>query len=113
MDSQHATVVGRENAEPGGFVVLAHEESEGHDSNSGEKAAHHIETGALHKLFKSITAHMQNVDEIHVTGTGVAQEQFIKYLAQVPQFKNAVAKESTSEKMSEKSLVEYISEQFK
>ena len=56
---------------------------------------------------------MQNVEEVHVTGTGKEQEQFIHFLAKTPQFKNAVAKESTSNKMSDEKLIEYIAEEFK
>jgi hypothetical protein len=52
------------------------------------------------------------VDEVYVTGTGVAQEQFIKFLAQTPQFKNVTAKETTSNKMSDERLIIYIAEQF-
>ncbi len=55
---------------------------------------------------------MQNVDEIHVTGTGKIQEQFINYLAETPQYKNVVAKESTSNKMSDEKLIEFIGEKF-
>ena len=66
----------------------------------------------LHKLFKNITAHMQNVDELHVTGTGISQEQFINYLNETPQYKNVEAKESTSIKMSDDSLIEYMAAQF-
>ena len=55
---------------------------------------------------------MENVDEVHVTGTGDAQEQFIHYLADTPQYKNTVTKESTSNKMSDEKLIEYISSQF-
>ncbi len=55
---------------------------------------------------------MQNVDEVHVTGTGVAQEQFLKYLSETPQYKHSVAKESTSSKMSDQSLLEYVTAQF-
>lgn len=55
---------------------------------------------------------MQNVDEVHVTGTGDAQEQFINYLAETAPYKNAVAKESTSNKMSGEKLIEYVSAQF-
>jgi hypothetical protein len=56
---------------------------------------------------------MQNVEEVHVTGTGNAQEQFINYMADTPQFKNTIAKESTSNKMSDERLMEYIAETFK
>ena len=32
--------------------------------------------------------HLQNAEEVHVTGTGQEQEQFIHHLAATPQFKN-------------------------
>ena len=105
LDSAHAIVVGREENEAGNFVVLAHEKSAVSDKGGNENVAHNTEKGDLQKLFK-------NIDEIHVTGTGVAQEQFIHFLAEIPQYKNAVAKESTSNKMSDESLVKYISEKF-
>jgi stalled ribosome rescue protein Dom34 len=113
MDSHHATIVGRENVDSGEFVILGHEKVDGQGSNSSENAANNSERDLLHKLFKNITAHMQNVDELHVTGTGIAQEQFIKYLNETPQYKNVEAKESTANKMSDESLVEYVAAQFK
>ncbi|MDB5191890.1 MAG: hypothetical protein JWQ96_1453 [Segetibacter sp.] len=111
MDSHSAVVVGRENTDSGEFVILgtAKVSSEG---NSSENAANNAEKGGLQKLYKEITAYMQNVDELHVTGTGTAQEQFIKYLAGTPQYKNAVTKESTSNKMSDEKLLEYVAAQF-
>lgn len=112
MDSQHAIVVGRENPDTGDFKILGHTKISSQQGNSNENAANNAEKGAMQKLFKEITSHMQNADEVHVTGTGTAQEQFIKYLAQTPQFKNTVAKESTSNKMSDESLIEFISAQF-
>ena len=113
MDSQHATVIGKENVDSGNFIVLAHEKADNQHGNSSENAGNNSERDSLQKLFKSIASHMQNVDEVHVTGTGTAQEQFIKYLKETPQYKNVVAKESTSNKMSDESIVEYISAQFK
>lgn len=112
MDTQHATIVGRENVDSGDFVILAHEKVAAQGSNSSENAANNAERDSLHKLFKNITSHMQNVDELHVTGTGVAQEQFVKYLKETPQYKNVEAKESTSNKMSDDSLIEYVASQF-
>jgi hypothetical protein len=55
---------------------------------------------------------MQNIDELHVTGTGQIQEQFIRYMAETPQFKNIVAKHSTTSKMSEEKLIEFITAKF-
>lgn len=112
MDTHHATIVGRESIDSGEFVVLGHEQEEGQGGNSSENAANNAERDSLHKLFKNITAHMQNVDELHVTGPGTAQEQFIKYLSETPQYKNVETKESTSNKMSDESLIEYVESQF-
>jgi stalled ribosome rescue protein Dom34 len=112
MDSQHATIVGREKLTDGDFVVLAQEKNSGQGSNSSENAGNHSERTLQQKFFKEISAHMQNVEEVHVTGTGQAQEQFIKYLADSPQFRNTVSKESTTNKMSDEKLVDYIAKQF-
>ena len=111
MDGQHAIIVGRENGD-GEFTVLGQAKNEGVGSNSNENKAHNLEKTVQVKFFKEITSHMPNVDEIHVTGTGTAQEQFIKYLSETPQYKNAVTKESTSNKMDDSKLVSYISEQY-
>ncbi|MEJ7684622.1 MAG: hypothetical protein WKG06_43590 [Segetibacter sp.] len=113
MDSQRAIVVGRENVDSGNFVILAHTNAVRQEGNSNENASNNAEKGSLQKLFKEITSHMQNVDEVHVTGTGNAQEQFINYMAETAQYKNVVAKESTSNKMSDEQLIEYVSAQFK
>lgn len=111
MDSHHATVVGRKNDE-GEFVILGHAKTGNQESNSSEKTANNAERGLLQKFFKEITSYMQNVDEIYVTGTGTAQEQFIKHLSETPQYKQVVAEESTSNKMSDEKLVEYFSSKF-
>lgn len=112
MDSHHATIVGRENIDSGDFVVLGHETVDGQGYNTSKNAANNAERDLLRKLFKSITAHMQNVDELYVTGTGTVQEQFINYLSETPQYKNVITTESTSNKMSDESLTEYFSAQF-
>jgi stalled ribosome rescue protein Dom34 len=112
MDAQQAIVVGRKTLNEGSFEILAREKSVGQESNSSENAANNAEKGSLQKLFRNITAHMQNVDEIHVTGTGTTQEQFIKYLSQTPQYKNTIAKESTSNKMSDEALIAFVAAKF-
>ncbi len=93
-------------------MILGHAKTTNSGSNSSENAANNAEQGALQKFFKEISSHMQNVEEVHITGTGTSQEQFMHFLSQSPQFKNAVAKESTSNKMSDEKLVEFISAQF-
>lgn len=64
------------------------------------------------KFLKYIASHLTNATHIHVTGTGTAQEQFISYLADVAQFKNTKTEESTSTKMPDDKLVEYIAGKF-
>jgi stalled ribosome rescue protein Dom34 len=113
MDSHQAIIVGRENLETGNFVVIASEKNAGDTGNSNENASNNNERKLQQVFFKEISAHMQNIDELHVTGTGQVQEQFIRYMAETPQFKNTVAKHSTSNKMSEDKLVEFIDAKFK
>jgi stalled ribosome rescue protein Dom34 len=112
MDSHHATVIGRQNTENGNFEVLAHITNTGPESNSNENASNHQEIALTQKFFKEIAAKMANIDEIHVTGTGQIQEQFIKFLANTPQYKNAVSNESTSNKMSDEQLIGFIEKHF-
>ena len=112
IDSQNATLIGRKEVESGDFVVLHHAKNVKGESNSNENAANNQEKTNLHKYFKEIAAHMQNAEEFHVTGPGTIQEQFIKYMAETPQFKNASSKESTSNKMSDEKLVEFFKQQF-
>lgn len=112
MDSHSATVVGKEHIDSGNFIVIGHVESSKEESNSNENAANNAKRSSLQKLFKDICSFMQNVDEVHVTGTGTAQEQFIAYLAETPQYKNTLANKSTSNKMSEEKLIEYITAKF-
>jgi hypothetical protein len=56
---------------------------------------------------------MQNATHIHITGTGQAQEQFIHYLADTPQFKNTKTEESTSNKMSDEKILEFLEDKLK
>jgi stalled ribosome rescue protein Dom34 len=112
MDSHQAIIVGRAEG-MGDFEILATEKNKGQGSNSSENAANNSERTLQQKYFKEILSHMQNVDELHVTGTGKEQEQLVAFLSQTSQYKNTVTKQSTSNKMSEEKLVEYIEDQFK
>jgi len=113
MDAHHATVVGKEDNEQGAFVLLGHVKNAGADNNSNENAANNHENSQTQKFFKAIALLMPNIEEIHITGTGQVQEQFIKFLSETAQYKNAVATESTSNKMDYDGLSAYITEHFK
>lgn len=112
MDTHQAAVVGNNNSEDGSLRVLAHVNGEKSSSNSNENTANKHEKTLQDKFFKEIASHMVNATHVHVTGTGQAQEQFIHFLAATPQFKNCQTADSTSNKMSDEKLVEYISAKF-
>jgi len=112
MDTHNATIVGKENVSDKAFVVVGHVKNAGADNNSNENAANHQEIGLTQKFFKEIAATMPNIDEIHITGTGQIQEQFMKFLAETPQYKNALSTESTSNKMSDENFTQYIEKHF-
>jgi len=115
MDTHHATVVGRAaDATDGdsGFSILGHVKNPGADANSSETAEQHQAETLRHHFFKEIASHLTNAEEVHITGPGTAQEQFIHWLAETPQFKHTVTTEATSIPMSDDSLVELISGTF-
>ena len=112
MDTHHATVVGRANADTENFTVLAVAGNAGAEHNTSEKNQHNDERTLQNKFFKEILSHMQNAEEVHLTGTGTSQEQLMRYMADTPQFKNTVTQESTSNKMSDENLAAYIAAKF-
>ena len=112
MDTHYATVVGRATNDTEDFTVLAVAGNAGAEHNTSEKNQHNDERTLQHKFFKEILSHMQNAEEVHLTGTGTSQEQLMRYMADTPQFKNTVTQESTSNKMSDENLVAYIGAKF-
>ena len=112
MDTHHATVVGKANAGIAVFSILGLAGNAGAEHNTSEKNEHNDERILQHKFFKEILSYMQNADEVHITGTGTSQEQFMHYMATTAQFKNTSTQESTSNKMSDEKLIEYIAAKF-
>ena len=80
--------------------------------NSSEKTEHNHQRTTEVKFFKEILSHLQNATYILLTGTGVAQEKFMHYMAETPQFKNTKTDESTANKMTDEKLIEYIVGKF-
>jgi len=112
MDTQHATVAGRATSGSDDFVILGHVKNPGAEKNTNENAANNQEIALTHKFFKEIAAIMPNIDEVHVTGTGQVQEEFIHFLADTPQYKNAESTHSTSNKMGDEKLAAFFGEHF-
>lgn len=112
MDTQAAVIVGKEDPEKKSITVLASVSGEKTTPRFSEKTAHNEKISFQAKFFKEIAAHLQNATYIHVTGTGKVQEQFIHYLAETPQFKNTKADESTTNKMSDDKLLEFMADKL-
>lgn len=90
--------------------IVDHIKAEHGGDNSNEKSAHNLEKSLLHKFFKEVCKDMQNANSIHITGTGVIQEQFAHYLQETPQFKHAKISDSTSNPMSDEALIRFFLE---
>lgn len=113
MDNHNASIVSPDSASDDGYRFLAHIKSEQSSQNSSEKNGNNQEIMLQAKFFKEISSHLVNATHVHVTGTGQAQEQFIRYLSETPQYKNVETSECTSNKMSEDRLVEFMEEKLK
>ncbi|MFN0081236.1 MAG: hypothetical protein ACKVOM_01845 [Ferruginibacter sp.] len=112
MDLHNATIIGRDDTEAGNFIALHCVKGEEVPPNSSEKTENNHQRTAEAKFFKEIASHLQNATYIHLTGPGVAQEKFMHYLAETPQFKNTKTEESTSNRMSDEKLIEYLVGKF-
>lgn len=111
MDNHSASVVGMESAD-GPLTILARIKGEVISPNSNEKNYNNQVKALQVKFFKEIASHMINATDIHVTGTGQVQEQFIHFLESTPQFKNSKTVDSTSNKMSDEKLIQYMATQL-
>lgn len=112
MDSMHATIV-EADIENGNLRVVTHVTGEEHVPHENEKTENNQKIMLQAKYFKEIAAHLQNANHVHLTGTGQAQEQFIHYLAKTPQFKNTKTEESTSNRMSDEKLLDFLRDKLK
>ena len=112
MDSHHAVIVGSDDSEAGTLAVLAHVNGEEISPSPSNKNENNQKTMLQAKFFKEIATHLQNATQLHATGTGQAQEQFLHYLAATPQFKNVQTEESTANKMSDERLLEFFAGKF-
>ena len=107
MDTHDATIVSKDK-ETLTVSVLAAVTGEKKSPDPSEKTEHNNKKAMHLKFFKEIATHLVNAGHVHITGTGQAQEQFMHYLAGTPQFKNTRTDESTSNKMSDDKLVEFM-----
>jgi stalled ribosome rescue protein Dom34 len=110
MDSRNAVIVGKEPT--GEFQVIGRAINEGPDNNSNENTMNNQERTLQQRFFRRIASQMQNANELHITGTGTEQEQFMHYLADTAQYKDLISNESTSNRMTDEKLVQFIKSKF-
>jgi stalled ribosome rescue protein Dom34 len=108
MDSQQAVIVGSDASDNGMLVIKAKVNGEEISPSGSENNEHNQKKSLQLKYFKEIAAHMQNATHVHLTGTGIVQEQFMHFLADTPQFKNTPTSACTSNRMSDEKLVEFM-----
>jgi stalled ribosome rescue protein Dom34 len=113
MDAHHATIVSKDSEEQGHFSVIAHVKGGATTGNSNEHSGNNHANTMTSQFFKEVASHMPNVDVLHITGTGQAQEQFAHFLADTAQYKNTKTSDSTSNKMTDEALLEYFAERMK
>lgn len=111
MDSREASIVGY-TPETTAFSVIGHARNKGPGANSSEYAANNLEITLVQKYFREIAGYLLNADEVHVTGTGTIQEEFVRYLGETAQFKKTSVSDSTSNPMSDEKIVEFVSAHF-
>jgi stalled ribosome rescue protein Dom34 len=112
MNTHQATIVGH-NPAATEFIVLGNVKNPGTGTNSNENTSNNHEKTLARKYFKEIGHHLENAQEIYITGTGTSQEEFKHFLEETPQFKNAAISEGTSNPMTDQKLVELVSGHFK
>lgn len=112
MDTHHATIVKKDEESQNSFSVLAHVKGESDHGNSNEQTGNNHKRTLTTQFFKEIASHMPNVDVLHLTGTGQAQEEFAHYLAGTAQYKNTVVTDSTANKMSDEALLAFFATQL-
>ena len=112
MDGHNAVIVGNNGEQGAPLTVIGHAKGEAAQPNSNEKTAQNHQKTIQSKFFKEISSHLQNATHVHITGTGQAQEQFIHWLKDTPQFKNVQTEESTSTKMSDDKLIAFFADKL-
>lgn len=109
MDTKHALIVGvSKNHEADGFKVLAHVKAPGTLPNSNENTFNNDKQRTEGMFFKDIAEHLENAEEVYITGYGTAQETFAHYLQETPQFKNVKTTLGTDQQISEEALVDKV-----
>lgn len=113
MDTENATVVKNHDIETAGaFFICTPVKREVQVGNSSEKNANNVEQTNTAKFFKDLEHLITNTEELYITGTGTAQEQFKNHLAETPQFKNLKVKLGTDNKMSDEAFLEMVKKHY-
>lgn len=113
MDTENATVVKNHDIENAFmFFICEPVKRIVQGGNSSEKSANNAEISNTAKFFKDLEHLITNTQELYLTGTGVIQEQFKRYLSETAQFKNLKVTLGTDQKMSPEQFLEEVKQHF-
>ncbi len=112
MDTHHAVIVGRADGNGVEFSVLGTAGEVGDIQVMPERKQYPDASVLQDRFFKEILFYMRNAEEVHLTGTGKWQKEFIAYMSNSPQCKDTATAVSISAKMNDDELAEYIETQF-
>lgn len=93
--------------------VKGHVTSDTHSGGHGsEYTANNAKVNALHKFFNEILHELTNTDELHLLGTGIAQEQLIHYVKGISQWKKMKVTEESTGKLNAAQALDKVATHF-
>ena len=114
LDHHEAHIISNHDGqEVTSLQIKGHVKSEDHGRHGSEFTANNAKVNALHKFFDDILAHLTNTQELHLLGTGTAQEEFTNYLATIPQWKKMKVTDEPTGKMSAEETLNKLSEHYR
>lgn len=113
MDHHEAYVISNHDGKTvTSLQVKGHVKSNHQTGHGSEYTAHNAKKDLLHKFFHEIMHLLTNTEELHLIGTGTAQEELIHYLTDIPQWKKMKITQDTAEKMRADQALNKISEYY-
>lgn len=114
MDHQEAFVISNHDGKTiNTLEVKAHVKADYQGGYGSEHTSQNAKKNALHKFFQEAMQPLANTEELHLIGTGTAQEELMHYLAEIPQWKKMKVTQDTAGKMGADQALNAISEHYK
>ena len=113
MDHHEAHIISNHNGrEVTSLQIKGHVKADVNNRYGSEVTAHNSKVTSLHKFFHEIIEHLTNTQELHLLGTGTAQEEFTHYLANIPQWQKLKVTDEPTGKMNAEQTLNKISDHY-